>query len=99
MVVGLVLGLHIYALAWLVGLYASIVVRPHQLQPDGLHVRDGIFTELIVPYPAIIRSESQTPCEHGPIAMPASSKTRLSGLDITVDDTNGFLDRLRSVRR
>lgn len=51
--VWIALGLHLYGLVWLVGFYASMVVRPHRLLADGLHLRDGVFTEVIVPYEAI----------------------------------------------
>lgn len=46
-------GVHLYALAWLAGLWASFVTRPHLLADDAFHVRDGVFTELVVPYSAI----------------------------------------------
>lgn len=51
--VWLVLTLHLYALVWFVSFYASMVVRPHEARADALHVRDGIFTELVIPWPAI----------------------------------------------
>ena len=51
--VWVVLGAHLYALVWLAGFLASMVVKPHLLCRDGLAVRDGIFNELFVPYTAI----------------------------------------------
>lgn len=47
------LGVHLYALIWLAGFYASMIVRPHLLRPEGLVVRDGIFTELVIPSTAV----------------------------------------------
>jgi hypothetical protein len=47
------LGVHLYALVWLAGFFASMVTRPHRFRPDSLVVRDGIFTELVIPYVAI----------------------------------------------
>lgn len=47
------LGVHAYALLWLLGYFASLVTQPHWLGPDALFVRDGIFAELEIPYPAI----------------------------------------------
>jgi hypothetical protein len=46
-------GVHLYALGWLAGLWASFVTRPYLLGDDALWVRDGVFTELVVPYTAI----------------------------------------------
>lgn len=47
------LGLHLYALVWMVGFLASMVTRPHLLRPAALVVRDGIFAELVIPYAAL----------------------------------------------
>lgn len=46
-------GVHLYALGWLVGLWASLATRPHLLGTDALHVRDGVFNEVTIPYSAI----------------------------------------------
>lgn len=48
------LGVHAYALVWLIGFLASLVTRPHRIGPDALFVRDGIFSELQIPYGAIV---------------------------------------------
>lgn len=48
------LGVHAYALAWLIGLLASFVTRPHRIGPDAVLVRDGIFGELQIPAAAIV---------------------------------------------
>lgn len=51
--VWLVLVVHLYAVWWFVAFYASMVVRPHEAAADALRVRDGIFAELVVPWPAV----------------------------------------------
>lgn len=51
--VWVVLGVHVYALVWFAGFFASLVTRPHRLGPRALFLRDGIFAELEVPYRAI----------------------------------------------
>jgi|GEM_PF-6741633 len=53
------LGLHIYALVWLAGFYASMVTRPHRLGERGLWVRDSVFNEVVVPYTAITNARSE----------------------------------------
>lgn len=47
------LGVHAYALFWLMGFLASVITRPHRIDPGALLVRDGIFGELRIPYRAI----------------------------------------------
>ncbi len=42
--------LRLRAPVWLTGFLASMVTRPHRLGPHSLVVRDGIFTELAVPF-------------------------------------------------
>jgi hypothetical protein len=49
----IVLAVHVYGLLWLAGLQASLITRPHELTAGALHVRDGIFTEVVIPYTAI----------------------------------------------
>ena len=44
----LVLG--IYAILWLLGLYASLVVLPYRLEETGLRLRHGILAEGFIPY-------------------------------------------------
>lgn len=53
------LGLHVYALLWLAGFYASMATRPHRLDEHGIRLRDSVFNEIVVPYAAIrdVRSE------------------------------------------
>ncbi len=47
------LGVHGYALIWLLGLWASFVTRPHRADDDALRIRDGVFSEVLIPYQAI----------------------------------------------
>jgi hypothetical protein len=47
------IGLHLYGLAVLLGFLASWATRPHLLDEHALRLRDGIFTELMIPYAAI----------------------------------------------
>ena len=44
----LVLG--VYAILWLLGLYASLVALPHRLEENGLRLRHGVFAEGFVSY-------------------------------------------------
>lgn len=47
------LGIHLYALLWLLGCLASFLTRPHQFEADALRLRDGVFSEMVIPYAAI----------------------------------------------
>ncbi|MGH3928185.1 MAG: hypothetical protein ACRDTT_35870, partial [Pseudonocardiaceae bacterium] len=44
---------HLYGLAWLVGFHASLATRPHLITAHELRLRDGILTEVVVPYAAL----------------------------------------------
>lgn len=48
------LGVHLYALVWLAGFHASLVTHPHRVGAGALLVRDGIFSELEIPYVAVL---------------------------------------------
>lgn len=74
--VWIALALHVWAVIWLLGFYASLVVRPHELLPDGLHLRDGIFAEVVVPYPAITGAR-------------AAHRTNLGRSSLKIDDATG----------
>jgi hypothetical protein len=43
----------VYAFVWLLGLYASLVVLPHRLESDALHLHYGALAEGRIPYTAI----------------------------------------------
>ncbi len=47
------LTLSIYALCWVLGLYASLVVLPHAVTDDGLWLRYGLLNEAFIPFAAI----------------------------------------------
>lgn len=58
------LTLELYALLWLLGLYASLVTAPYRLEETGLRVRQGVFAEGFIPYVQIMdvaREESKAP--------------------------------------
>lgn len=40
-------------LLWMIGLLAGLSVRPHLLDPSGLRIRNGVTTDLIVPWDAV----------------------------------------------
>lgn len=48
-----ILVLEIYAILWLLGLYASLVTMPHRLEEKGLCLRYGVFAGGFVPYKEI----------------------------------------------
>lgn len=49
-----VLGLHVYGLAVLAGIYASFVTRPHLVREDWIVLRDGAFREIVLTRSAVI---------------------------------------------
>jgi hypothetical protein len=49
----ILLGLHVYAILWMLALRASMSTRPHTLESDGVHIRDGVFTDVVIPYPSV----------------------------------------------
>jgi hypothetical protein len=58
------LALGVYAVLWLLGLYASLVALPQQLEGEGLRLRHGVLAEGFVPYEEIetvVREESRAP--------------------------------------
>jgi hypothetical protein len=48
-----VLGVHIYGLVMLAALRASFATHPHRVTPAGLHLNDGIFRTVDIPYSSI----------------------------------------------
>jgi len=55
----ILLILAIYAVVWAFGLYASLVVLPHRLEPEGLRVRYGVLNEAVIPYDRIVGLEEE----------------------------------------
>ena len=47
----------LYSFVWLLGLYASLVVLPHRLEPEALRLRYGALAEGRIPYTAIAAAE------------------------------------------
>ncbi len=48
-----ILVLEIYAILWMLGLYASLVTLPHRLEEKGLRLRYGAFAGGFIPYEGI----------------------------------------------
>jgi hypothetical protein len=46
----IVLGLGVWGLLWMIGLYASLKIHPHVVGPAGLRVRMGSTVDLTVPW-------------------------------------------------
>ncbi|NYF56737.1 hypothetical protein [Micromonospora purpureochromogenes] len=49
----LALGLGIWGLLWMIGLFASLRVHPHVLDRDGLRIRNGISLDVTLPWTAV----------------------------------------------
>lgn len=88
--VWIALGVHCYALVWLAGFYASLVTRPHRLSSDGLVVRDGIFTELAIPYRAIAAARVTQSSNFGRSGLKVDPTTGIATL--AYGDANVALD-------
>jgi hypothetical protein len=54
------LGVHLYALVFLLGMWASFVTHPHVIDENGITARDGIHDELFIPSEAIVRVRAQS---------------------------------------
>ncbi|MGH3688884.1 MAG: hypothetical protein ACRDT7_01895 [Microbacterium sp.] len=48
-----VLILGIWGLTWMVGLLCAMLLRPHAVAPDGIHVRSGLEIDVFVPWEQI----------------------------------------------
>lgn len=88
--VWIALGVHCYALVWLAGFYASMVTRPHRLGIDELVVRDGIFTELVIPYRAIAQARAALSSNFGRSGLKVDPRTGIATL--AYGDANVALD-------
>jgi hypothetical protein len=58
------LVLALYALLWLIMLFASLRSMPHRLEPRGLRLRYGVLTDVFIPYDLI--SEAQVAMAKAP---------------------------------
>lgn len=89
------LGLHVYGAVWLLGFLASVATRPHLLDDQALRLRDGIFTEMSIPYDAVLSAEvashpnfgrsglKTVPTEHSALLAYGDANVRLT-LDPTI---------------
>lgn len=46
----IVLVLGVWGLLWMIGLLASLIVHPHSIDDEGLHVRRGAGIDVLVPW-------------------------------------------------
>jgi hypothetical protein len=53
--VWIVCGVDAYAVIWILGFYASMVVIPHRVNRNDLRLRYGFLKEIVVPRAAILR--------------------------------------------
>ncbi|MET8906612.1 hypothetical protein [Micromonospora sp. NPDC004551] len=49
------LGLGVWGVLWMIGLYAALQVHPHVAEPAGLRVRNGFSVDFTVPWEAVAR--------------------------------------------
>ncbi|MEU4014503.1 hypothetical protein AB0E56_04480 [Microbacterium sp. NPDC028030] len=48
-----ILILGIWGLTWMLGLLCAMLLRPHAVGPDGMHVRSGLEVDVFVPWEAV----------------------------------------------
>lgn len=48
-----ILILGIWGLTWMIGLLCAMLLRPHAVAPDGVHVRSGLEVDVFVPWEAV----------------------------------------------
>ncbi|WP_245718696.1 PH domain-containing protein [Micromonospora rhizosphaerae] len=53
------LGLGIWGLLWMIGLFASLRIHPHVADAAGLRVRNGFSVDFMVPWAAVARVEAR----------------------------------------
>ncbi|MET8832614.1 hypothetical protein ABZV78_01665 [Micromonospora sp. NPDC004540] len=53
------LGLGIWGLLWMIGLYAALQIHPHVAEPAGLRVRNGFSVDFTVPWDAVARVDAR----------------------------------------
>lgn len=56
----LMTAVHVFALAWIAGMYVGMVKRPHRLTSDSLIVHDGFKTTVTVPLAGIRAVRTRT---------------------------------------
>lgn len=77
-----VLGVHVYGVIFLAGLYASFVTRPHVVTADRILLRDGVFHEIELPRRAVLsaRVERRANVGRSGFTYDADSRTALLAL-------------------
>lgn len=75
------LVVEVYAVLWVLGFYASLVVLPHHLEETGIRLRYGPFAEAFVPYSEIEEIESK----------PRKSPRQGDGLKVVPDEASVYL--------
>ncbi len=105
------LALGVYAILWLLGLYASLVTLPHRLEERGLRLRHGLFAEGFVPYEEIktaLRKERKAPNsgdglshvpEEGALYLATGGKTDVALRLRTPRSMRGFLKETEPASR
>ncbi|MEU1685491.1 PH domain-containing protein [Micromonospora sp. NPDC005707] len=53
------LGLGIWGVLWMIGLYAALQIHPHVAHPAGLRVRNGFSVDFTVPWEAVARVDAR----------------------------------------
>jgi hypothetical protein len=74
----------LYTLFWVLGYYASLVVRPHRLEAEGTRLRYGALAEGFIPYAAIeavTREQKKMPKKSRGLLVEASASAAYFGMD------------------
>jgi hypothetical protein len=67
-----------YAVLWVAGLYASVIVKPHRVGPEGVRVGYGLLAQGFIPYRSIIsvqRKKRPAPGGGDGLKLDADSRT------------------------
>jgi hypothetical protein len=77
-----VLALDVYTVAFLVGLHAATVVRPHVLEPGSLRIRRGAHVDLRIPLEQVASARRELRMTHeqtdGELDLPVGSQTTVT---------------------
>lgn len=74
----------LYSLIWIVGYYASLVVRPHRLEAEGVRLRYGALADGFIPYAAITaaaRERQKVPGKSRGLLVDAGASAAYFGMD------------------
>lgn len=78
----------VYSLVWVLGLYASLVTLPHQLDAEGVRLRYGALAEGFIPFATIAevaREKRKTPKKTQGLSLSADQPAAYFGIDGTTD--------------